>query len=747
MILLKAGLFSQNRQFNLTDPGISGVNQILVSAENPTARGLSYKTLILGSAASLEYRPLTIYPGQSAYYPDRNELRIYNHYGLFQYRTDKKTWETASFLPSFRKGVSVSPLSLLPLYDSPDGRFTVYTREEKGMRISLYLHDNNREESFFLSTELPREFSSYLVKWSPDSKYFIYRRDRELYYYSIEQFLSDRVPAEEFRRIGQDNINSVCWGPGNYLYMMSGKLLFRLHSSEFFTRSFYSDPFQKGTVWGRIPVSFDPRFDDFVINPSGTAIFLVKDERDGFVFSLNKIYEESSRDAQQSASLSLPSGQAFSSSAWLDDQNVILLAEDSQLNQGVLYCLDRGKNSGFTRLSDENVRGFNLSPDSRQLALLLESKVLIMDSLLKETVHSFEADSPLRLLWTKDGYYLLGSRLSEELHGGERTVIALSQVDASAFDAENRIICETGGRQFLMKEGLSWIPRDKEPLRPRRLDNGKYRIFLEGRPGGWYAQSLRVREISSFTTGDLLTPFRSVSNEGQPVSAGKGRTREPWYFSHGNSRGRREVSLVFNAVNSAEGLNSLLKTLSAYGIRSTFFLNGDFINNYPDAARRIAATDHTAASLFYTYFDMSDSRYQITREFLKKGLARNEDDYYMVTGRELALLWHTPYYYLNRDILDISGLLNYTFIGKELDVSDWLGKGSSASAGRNYSDTVPLIESLLKKVTPGAVIPITLGRFAERDDYLYRELAMLIEGLILMDYEIVPLEELMDETL
>ena len=42
---------------------------------------------------------------------------------------------------------------------------------------------------------------------------------------------------------------------------------------------------------------------------------------------------------------------------------------------------------------------------------------------------------------------------------------------------------------------------------------------------------------------------------------------------------------------------------------------------------------------------MSDPGYQIDKTFLKKGLARNEDDYFIATGHEMAQLWHTPYYY------------------------------------------------------------------------------------------------------
>ncbi len=122
-------------------------------------------------------------------------------------------------------------------------------------------------------------------------------------------------------------------------------------------------------------------------------------------------------------------------------------------------------------------------------------------------------------------------------------------------------------------------------------------------------------------------------------------------FTHGSRIRRREVSLVFNAVDSAEGLTGILNTLSAYRIRATFFVNGEFIRRYPDAVQEIAESGHEVGSLFSTYFTMTDSRFGVDQAFVKAGLARNEDDYFAATGRELSLLWHAPYYIVNSAII------------------------------------------------------------------------------------------------
>lgn len=695
---------------------------------------------MLGDAESLQYGPLTVYPEESGYYADRRELRIYNHNGLFVYNQESRGWQTPDYIAPLRRGGSISPLELLPLYDSPDGRYSVYVREEEGFDVSLYLYDHDLEESLLLTAAVAREFGTELVKWSPDSRYFVYRRDRELYYFSIDQYLSNRIPAENFRRLGHSNMNSVSWSQGNYLYMISGSLIYRLHSSEFFTRSFYADPFQKGSVWGRIPVEFDPVFDSYTINPEGSIIFLIKDEQDGLLFPLNRLYEEDKTSIRQYASLTVPSGKSILDFNWLNNSTLIALVSPFNKQTGTVYTLDLKDSGKFIPLLEEQVLGFSLSPDRSQLALRAEDKVLILDSLGKETIQSYELFHPLSVYWTEKGHFILGDRQILEVSNGITDLIALSQVDEWGFDAENRVQGLSGDKLYLYRNNFHWDSAEDVSLRPHRLSTEKFRIYLEERAGGWYAQSLKVRRIASYTTDELMKPYRSQS----AIELSPQHRREirevPWYFSQGNSQGRREVSLVFNAVNSAEGLNSLMRILRGYGVKATFFLNGDFINNYPDRTRMIADSGHTVGSLFYTYFDMSDPKYHINREFLKKGLARNEDDYFIVSGKEMAMIWHSPYYFFNREILDTTGVLEYTFIGRELEVPDRIAKGDP-----RYSETVPMIENLLNRMTPGTIIPVSVGRMAERDDYLFMNLALLIEGLIMRGYEIVPLFDLMDD--
>ena len=732
-------LYSQQRQVRLSGPDISSDSQIALILTNPVTEGYEYNTAVLGKAGSPSSEAVTVFPEESAYFPQRKELRIYNHYGLYHYEQEKQSWYTADYLPSFREGQPVTPLQLLPVYHSPDGRYTVFTKEEEDLTVSLHLYDHDRRVSVSITAFLPREFSTELVKWSPDSRYFVYRRSRELYYFSIYQYLSSRIPAEEFRTLGHSYMNSAAWGPGNYLYLFSGKLLYRLHSSEFFTRSFYADPFQKGAVWGRIPLAFDPHFDQFAISPRGESVFINRDEKDGFVFPLEGL---SSREnpVTQSASIAVPEGFRISRPVWIDSSSLLLQVSDPTSEKNRVYLMDQRDDSRFSLFADEDILGFSLSPDGSEIALLKKSGITIVNSRDKEISRTLDIDSPRQIFWTEKGYLLLGSYIQKEVRESSTWIIGISQADQLSFTPENALLAGIGSETFQYRGNFQWNSADEEEFRPSRLSNDNFRIYLEDRAGSWYAQSLKIRKTDSYTTTEFLRPFRrNLISTAVPVYR-ENRRDVPWYVTRGNSYGRKEVSLVFNVSQSSEGLGRLLRELKGYGIRASFFLNGDFINNYPESAGVLSESPHTIGSLFYTYFDMSDPQYQINRDFLKKGLARNEDDYYIATGKEMSMIWHAPHYYLNNEILDTTGLLNYIYIGKELDVPDGIGIDESPL----YWNSEALIEDLLDQITPGAIIPITLGPTSRREDYVYRYLSMLIEGLILKGYDIVPLENFVE---
>ena len=141
---------------------------------------------------------------------------------------------------------------------------------------------------------------------------------------------------------------------------------------------------------------------------------------------------------------------------------------------------------------------------------------------------------------------------------------------------------------------------------------------------------------------------------------------------------------------------------------------------------------------------MTDASYQIDTNFIKQGLAKNEDDYHAITGKELTLLWHAPYYVINSQIIQASREMNYTYIGRDVDPLDWVSS-QDATMSAFYMPAAALVERVMKLKKPGSIIPIRIGKTSPgREDYLFHDLDTLINGLIEQGYSIVPVSVLLD---
>ncbi len=164
----------------------------------------------------------------------------------------------------------------------------------------------------------------------------------------------------------------------------------------------------------------------------------------------------------------------------------------------------------------------------------------------------------------------------------------------------------------------------------------------------------------------------------------------------------------------------------------------------------IADSGHEVGSLFYTYFDMTDARFEITEEFIKEGLAKNEDEYFDATGAELSLLWHAPYYSVSPVIIEASREMNYTYVGRDVDSLDWVPHTQDSDLAGLYRTSAQIVERILREKKPGSIIAMRVGipgedtPYVGRDDYLFDKLDLLIERLSERGYEIVPVSELIE---
>lgn len=66
-------------------------------------------------------------------------------------------------------------------------------------------------------------------------------------------------------------------------------------------------------------------------------------------------------------------------------------------------------------------------------------------------------------------------------------------------------------------------------------------------------------------------------------------------------RDDNKISLTFNCAWSDDDIDNILKTLDAYGVKSTFFIVGEWAEKYPESVKRICEEGHEIANHSYAH--------------------------------------------------------------------------------------------------------------------------------------------------
>jgi len=720
------------------------------TAERPGQE--TYATLFVGDLGSGTLEQLTFYPESIQYLAQTGELQIQNRFGVF--RTTQALGPPAPVkkFPSFIAQGKVSIGKLLPLQTSPDGRYLLYLEPTSPAYGRLILFDLQSEKHETVSSKQEISLSAPPVRWSPDSKYFIYGKGGRLYYFSIDQFQRDALPTESIRLLGTGTMESVQWGNHSDLYFIEGSLVYRILNAELFARSLYQPILRIGRIVGKIPFSFDPNFDRFWVSPQGDKVILSVGGRNIFVYHLKLDDFQSSSFSLHLPYLLLPRNAQIKSVLWSKEDIVTLLTQGMAEGKRVhtIYRIDlKTEATSFARMEDTGVFGMSLSPDEGKIALLTQSGIRIRNyaTWKEESVLPFE--SPIHVHWTQPQALIVAGHWEitlVQIPQGTKKVICLSQPEEYGFQ-EGKVVLR--GRETKVSYDPSsrkWATLETFKPDPPSIQSPEYRVFLEALPSGPFKNLVMIRSLKKPGTYPLFQPlsepYDPIPEKDEPVDF--------FNFTHGSRIRGRNVSLVFNAVDSVEGLHEILRTLAEYNIKATFFVNGEFIRRNPGAVKEISYAGHEVGSLFYTYFNMTDPQYKVTPEFIKQGLARNEDEYFQATGKELSLLWHTPYYILRDDILQAAREMNYTFVGRDVDSLDWVVKLTEAGVHPLYLPAADLVERILKLKKPGSIISFQVGKPEDsqkgsfREDYLFQRLDLLITRLLEKGYRIVPVSVLMD---
>jgi peptidoglycan/xylan/chitin deacetylase (PgdA/CDA1 family) len=731
-------------------PDLSPSDRLLVGVRARSPHDGEYGTILLADARSRAARQLTFYPEEALLLGDGEVLQIGNRFGVFRTGPGLAGMAPVAGLPAFAAGASVAEGTTAPMAASPDGRWLLFVRQRSAAYGDLVLLDADGGGETVIATGVELSLDEPPALWSADSRFFVYGHGSTLYYATLAQLAEGRLLAEDLRRIGAGRAASASWSAGGTLYYVAGSIVYAIEPGELFTRALYAGFLPIGRVAGKLPFAFDPSFDRFHVSPDGRSLLLEKGGRNLFLYRLAAGDFLATGNPVALPYLYLPRNTVVRRVAWSRGDVITILCEarSGGAAVGTVFRLvpdATGAPGPFVQAPETGVRDVVLSPDGTKIALVGDEAVSWKDHASWRDLGRSAQASPRHVLWISDGELLVAGAWTTErvrLDTGASTLVAISQAERWGHTAGGGVTVQVRGRSWTLDEAtLSWKPAAAWAPLPVATASATRRVYLEdaAREGG--GNRVLLRDLAGTGTESL---FAAEAPSFEVFPAGD----EPVDFAnvtHGSRIRRREVALVFNAMDSDEGLAAILATLAVYRLRCTFFVNGEFIRRYPDAVREIADSGHEVGSAFHRSFDMVDARFAVDATFVREGLAANEDEYLAATGRELALLWHAPGYLVSSDIIAAGAAMRYTYVGRDLDPKDWVSRADTGTATGLYQSAADLVERVVAAKRPGSIVPVLVGPgTGSRDDYLFQKLDLLVNELVRLGYDIVPVSTLIE---
>ena len=189
-------------------------------------------------------------------------------------------------------------------------------------------------------------------------------------------------------------------------------------------------------------------------------------------------------------------------------------------------------------------------------------------------------------------------------------------------------------------------------------------------------------------------------------------------------RDDKKIAISFDAAWGNEDTQKLIDILSLYGVRSTFFVVGEWAEKYPDSVRAIHDAGHEVMShsAHHNHFSM------MSANDIAADLREANRRISACTGIE-PTLFRCPYGEYDDHVIQTVKSLGMTAIQWSVDSLDWKGIGADE-----------ICERVLKRVEPGSIV-----LFHNAAQHTPEALPQILSALQEDGYTIVPVSELLLE--
>lgn len=714
--ILAANAFAGIR-FNEGD--INPEDEILFTVRQDFPGTWNYSSLIQTSVRNTaKSRVLTSFPEQMELLDNGKTLQVRNRYGISRLDLTQNSFRWNTTWDNFPSGASrISPYAV-----SPDGKWFCYIQKTAAASGFLVVENARTGKRKTLDPKATFSYDSVPVKWSRDSSIFIYEKNGAVYFCNPDGFLKGIEVTENYRKIGEGTINSVNFAGEKNIIYIDRDLIYKIGVKEIYTTGLYSQIIGKGIAIGRLPYSFNPHHDIFSCNDMLNSIFVVQNGRIFTSYKINSplcdfLDVEYSGPFTDSKS-SLLDVNIFWSNDTIPVAWVRSLPYDGKKIMAKAYGVTE-KLQKIVELEDSGLPA--LSPDGRKVAFYSGDKVFIYDTSTWKKLGELEGDRIISLLW-KDNFSLFagGEKLIRlwDSTSNKVSLVFLSSADNGFYTEEGDLYAVQGSLMFVLEKD-KYVWKQAKSVKHQNVNaNGRYRIFAGETKNQNFENALYIRTLT-----------------GKPV------TKPVYEKSVEKNQTRKNVALLFDAYDSPEGLSRILYELRNFKVKGTFFLNGEFIRRYPNETRQICYSGNECASMFFTTSDLTSKSFIINEEFIRRGLARTEDEFFQCTKKEMSLMWHAPDYKADENIISFGKKAGYTYVNTKVKNSDRVTLEQAVLESKKYVTPQDLIEEILTalEINEGGAVPVTVGiSGGSRTEYLYDYLPLLIGAIVDAGYTIVP---------
>lgn len=185
----------------------------------------------------------------------------------------------------------------------------------------------------------------------------------------------------------------------------------------------------------------------------------------------------------------------------------------------------------------------------------------------------------------------------------------------------------------------------------------------------------------------------------------------------------KKVALSFDVDRGNEETRSILAILERNNVKATFFITGEWVDQYPEDLKAIAAAGHDLGNHSENHKQMS----KLTKEQCSDEIMKLHNKVKKSTNIKMNL-FRVPYGYYNDALVGTARECGYYTIQWDVDSLDWKDYG---------------VDSILKSTVEnkhlgnGSIILMHNGA-----KYTPEALELVINGLQDQGYEIVPVSEL-----